>query len=138
MNTSTVKKLSTPIIVIGASARLTRFVTSDTLGKYWIHDPINQIIMNDLLRRKAKHEHPSNGTGPREPLPEPGYMKYVEGLSCPWCVGFWIGAGAVIAERATRNPSTPTTRALRGGLTILGQSLALNLVTAPIVAHLDQ
>lgn len=73
------KKLGATVLTLGAAARITRFVTTDDLGEWWIKEP---------LRSKAAKL-------------DPRWDKYVEGLDCPYCVSFWataavMGAGAVL------------------------------------------
>ena len=73
------KKLGGTVLALGAAARLTRFVVTDDLGEWWIKEP---------LRSKAAKL-------------DPRWDKYVEGLDCPYCVGFWataavMGSGAVL------------------------------------------
>lgn len=73
------KQLAATALTMGAAARITRFVTQDDLGEWWIKEP---------LRNKAAQL-------------DPRWDKYVEGLECPFCVGFWattavMGAGAVL------------------------------------------
>ena len=54
-----------------ATLRLTRLVVTDSIGQWWLYGPLY----------KRAHE---GGTSK--------WAKYVEGLVCPFCVGFWIGA----------------------------------------------
>lgn len=73
------KKLGGTVLALGAAARLTRFVVTDDLGEWWIKEP---------LRSKAAKL-------------DPRWDKYVEGLDCSFCVGFWattavMGAGAAL------------------------------------------
>ena len=73
------KKLGATVLTLGAAARITRFVTTDDLGEWWIKEP---------LRSKAAKL-------------DPRWDKYVEGLDCSFCVGFWataavMGAGSVL------------------------------------------
>lgn len=73
------KKLGGTVLALGAAARLTRFVVTDDLGEWWIKEP---------LRSKAAKL-------------DPRWDKYVEGLDCSFCVGFWataavMGAGSVL------------------------------------------
>lgn len=60
-----------------ATMRLTRLVTTDSLGQWWLYGP--------AYKRAYGHGSP------------PGWAKYVEGLTCPFCVGFWIGCAALIS-----------------------------------------
>jgi hypothetical protein len=58
--------------------RLTRLVTTDSLGQWWLYAPA------------YKRAYGRPGTAPK-------WAKYVEGLTCPFCVGFWIGAVALLS-----------------------------------------
>lgn len=65
------------MLIALTTARLTRLVTHDKLGGWFIHDPIDSAI--------ARHAqaHPDEG--------EPWWFRYRQGLDCPWCVSFWAG-----------------------------------------------
>lgn len=73
------KQLGAGALVIGAAARLTRFVTTDSLGEWWIKEPAREYAARF----------------------DPRADKYVDGLDCPHCVGFWatalvMGSGAAL------------------------------------------
>lgn len=74
------KKLGATVLTLGAAARLTRFVTTDDLGEWWIKEP---------LRSKAAKL-------------DPRWDKYVEGLDCSFCVGFWATAAVMGSGAALR------------------------------------
>ena len=78
------------LLVLGLTLRLTRFVITDTLGKWWIHDPLDRAMAS--YAGKVIESHANSGN-PGEP-PTPWWWKYRVGLNCPYCVGFWI-SGAV-------------------------------------------
>lgn len=74
-----VKKTAGAAIAVTAAARVTRFVVADDLGQWWIQEPAREYAARF----------------------DPRWDKYVDGLSCPYCVGFWataavMGAGAVL------------------------------------------
>lgn len=123
--------LKTLALMGGATARLTRFVTTDSLGEWWIKEPIDR-AMNDYAERASQQARFGSGARDGSEVQEPWWWKYREGLDCPWCVGFWIGAGVLVAERATRKH-----RVSRETFRLAAGALALNLVTAPIVAGLE-
>ena len=58
-------------LLVLASLRITRLVTTDSIGQWWLYAP---------LLKKAYSQ-----------TPPPKWSKYVEGLVCPFCVGFWVG-----------------------------------------------
>jgi len=66
-------------LLVLATARATRLVTTDTIpGKWWIYEP--------LAKRVARRMD-----GPRRTRA----FGYLDGLECPFCVGFWIGVVAL-------------------------------------------
>lgn len=61
------------LLALGLTLRLSRVVVTDDIGLWWVRVP----AFNWALR----HEPEANGWR----------AKLQEGLSCPFCVGFWIG-----------------------------------------------
>ena len=98
-----------------AAARLSRFVTSDKLGDWLIVQPAQEW---------------AEVTDP-EAYPENWKQKLVSGLECPFCVGFWIGAGVLAAESLTKNT------ALEQPYKFITNALALNYVVGHISSRLD-
>lgn len=74
------KQVGAAALVVGAAARVTRFVTQDQLGQWWIREPLD--------RQAVKLD--------------PRWDKYTDGLDCPHCVGFWATALVVGAGTALR------------------------------------
>lgn len=66
------------ILLVLVTLRLTRLVTTDSLGQWWLYAPLYK-------RTVAK------------PGPTSRWAKYIDGLTCPFCVGFWIGAVAALS-----------------------------------------
>jgi hypothetical protein len=63
------------VLLLLASLRVTRLVTTDNLpGQWWIIAP--------LQKRAYRHQRTTG---------VPRWAKYLDGLQCPFCVGFWIG-----------------------------------------------
>lgn len=108
--------LSRLALAVGATARLTRFVTTDKLGEWWIKDPVDR-----AMDRYAAEERRVYGADAAEPW----WWRYRVGLDCPYCVGFWIGAAVLASEAVTRRP-----RAARTAWVFGAGALALNYVTA--------
>ncbi|QNJ55923.1 hypothetical protein SEA_RASPUTIA_33 [Microbacterium phage Rasputia] len=92
-----------------AAARATRFVTTDKLGDWtvsgplvrwaWLHEGMDKDVKNFAPELVTQWK---SGMEPL-PLPNPWWgwrSKLVNGLDCPFCVGFWIGAAALLAELA--------------------------------------
>lgn len=77
------------LLVLGLTLRLTRFIITDTLGQWWIQDPVDR-AMARYAERKI-NESKLTGEAPEEPW----WWKYRVGLNCPWCIGFWVGVAVV-------------------------------------------
>lgn len=122
-------------LVLLASARATRFITSDTLGEWTLVAPA----------KKWAHRYESTADmqgqvedaelyGAAIPTPEPrnGWRsKLTYGLDCPFCVGFWIGAVILLGEVTIgRSPLRPL---WRFGLAALG----LNYLVGHISSRID-
>lgn len=63
------------LLIVGATLRLTRLFIVDDLGKYLIRHPLEEWLIHRLRPRS---------------------YWLMEGLSCPFCVGFWIGAAVLV------------------------------------------
>ncbi len=95
-------------LIVGATARLTRLVVADDLGKFWVQEPVS-----DIAATYADHH---DGQAP-------AWWRYADGLSCPNCVGFWIGAGVLTVTTATKG-----TRLAKPWRFVMA-ALTLNVVT---------
>lgn len=125
--------LSRLALVAIATARLTRFVTSDWLGEWTLVRP--------LKRWAVRAESPMH-SGPRpagwdpddrDPDPDNGWRsKLVKGLDCPFCVGFWIGALVLLGEVVTRR-----WRPLRAVWTFALGALGLNYAVGHVSSRID-
>ena len=124
MDSNTTTNLATAagrtLVTTLAAARLTRLVTKDTLGGWLIREPIARAMQNyaqqtaQIHQREGKPGHPT----------QPWWWKYEVGLHCKWCVGFWLCAATITAEKATRGTCA------RPIIRTIGGALALNYVTA--------
>lgn len=103
-----------------AAARLTRFVTKDTLGGWLIREPIARAMQNYAQQTAQRHQREGKPGHPTQPW----WWKYEVGLHCKWCVGFWLCAATITAEKATRGTCA------RPIIRTIGGALALNYVTA--------
>ena len=128
-----------------AAARLTRLVTTDDLGEWLIHEPaFDWAHRHEASRRQALGAVVARlrgQTGGMSKDAERLYEKYkadlqeddpitwqaklVSGLECPYCVGFWLGAGLLAADRIL-----PNAGAVRSVFDLGVDALALNYVTA--------
>lgn len=124
MNSNTTTNLAETtgrtLVTTLAAARLTRFVTKDTLGGWLIREPIARAMQNYAQAALTKHQREGR---PGHPNP-PWWWKYEVGLHCKWCVGFWLCVGTLAAEKATRGTCA------RPIIRTIGGALALNYVTA--------
>jgi hypothetical protein len=68
------------LLALGLTLRLSRLVVADDIGEWWIKKPIARWIDRKFPVLGPKRDRA---------------FDYWEGLSCPFCVGFWI-AGAVL------------------------------------------
>lgn len=100
--------------IAGTTARLTRLVTTDFIGQWWVQDPVD--------RAMARYEAAHSGEE------EPWWWRYRAGLTCPHCLGFWIGAG-VLASYAVAG----RTRSWR----YVADALTLSYVIGHVSARLD-
>lgn len=75
-------------LALGAAARLSRLVITDDIGQWWVKDPIDRAM--DAYAEHAEHE--------------PWWWKYRSGLECPFCVGFWLGAGVLVSRAVLPKP----------------------------------
>jgi len=132
--------LSRIILLALTALRLTRFITSDHLGEWWIVGPLKrwaarreapahlrdrlEAEIAEAIEREAPQFNPPHGWGWRS--------KLVKGLDCPFCVGFWIGGAVLLAEVATRH--TPL---LRGVWTFVAAAFALNYAVGHVSKRID-
>lgn len=137
-------RTSTLLLSAMASLRLTRFITTDTLGSWTLVEPAVRwatsleggYAIKDGSELMDFHSHEFNvvnGYAPLQVNEDRGWRsKLVSGLECPHCVGFWIGAATLTAGAlAEKRPAT------RKIFTAVAGSLALSYVTGHISQRLD-
>jgi hypothetical protein len=130
-------------LVALATARLTRFVVSDTLGDWLIVRPLKRAAMKredaaiDRLRDDA-NTHPHDlvamtrldnydASNPITPA-----AKAVTGLDCPHCVGYWIGAGVITTYVVARRSRTAL-----AAWRYVASTLALSYAVGHVSARID-
>jgi len=59
-------------LLVLVTLRLTRLVMTDSIGQWWLYAPVYKRVV-------------ANGKSNK-------WAKYVDGLTCPFCIGFWLGA----------------------------------------------
>jgi hypothetical protein len=100
------------LLLLLATLRVSRLVTTDNLpGQWWIYGPLFKRAYQD---------------GPKP------WAKYVEGLQCPFCVGFWIGCLGLLSLWLVGGPGDAALwwRYLAG-------AFALNWIVGHVAARLD-
>ena len=104
-------------LAFGFTLRLSRLITSDTITDWWLRSPLDKWA--DL----------------KEPV-YPGWRaKLVSGLTCPFCVGFWLTALVVLSLAVMGGPGAEGTLALVWRYVAL--AFTLNYVAGHISARLD-
>ncbi len=125
--------LSRLALVAIATARLTRFITTDHLGEWYIVGPLKRWAW-----RKSGVGYTPSEIGERvEAVPTPPHYggwraRLVKGLDCPFCVGFWIGALVLLGEVVTRR-----WRPLRAVWTFALGALGLNYAVGHVSSRID-
>lgn len=126
--------LSDRALILGATMRLTRAVVTDDIGDWWVRQPITAYF------QRRHHDRMGEVT---EGTPCPGHRcshlyeqecgpncwpmgRYLSGLDCPYCVGFWIGAGVMASHALARAIGPKALSAWRFG----AGALTLNQVAA--------
>lgn len=124
-----------------ATARLSRFLTTDKLGDWLIVRPAQEWA---IRHEGAPTPEPEFVTREGVTLTNPNYpgqavdeengwrSKLVAGLECPFCVGFWLGAGVLAADAAL-----PERGVARGVFDLGTRALALNYVVGHTSSRLD-
>jgi hypothetical protein len=100
-------------LLVLVTLRLTRLITTDNVpGQWWIYGP--------AYKKAYGHGRP------------PRWAKYIEGLTCPFCVGFWIGCLTVLSLLLVGGPGDAADwwRWLAG-------AFALNYVVGHVSGRLD-
>lgn len=115
------------LLAAGFTARLTRVIVTDDIGKWWIRDPLSKWARG----KEPEVQHNAvyrNGEWVAE---DPSWRKYLDGLACPYCVGFWIGVLILASLAAVGGPGDAAVwwRYLAGAFT-------MNYLTAHIGARL--
>lgn len=111
------------LLITLATLRLNRFVIADAAGEW--------LLVRPAQRWAARHEA-TTADGDTAPNPADGWRsKLVSGLDCPFCVGFWLGAGVLASYHVARR--TGTMKAWRAA----AGAFALSYVTGHINNHMD-
>lgn len=138
------------LLVLGATLRLTRFITSDTLGEWLIVGPLRRWADgHEAAHRAAVFEVVADVEGEeltpraarfmmtkqrqlRESEPMSWQARLVSGADCPFCWGFWVGV-AVTALTVVLAPLGVVGLVWLGILAVL----TLNYIVGHISARID-
>lgn len=139
MTADLMRRLAWLLVAALATARLTRFFTSDKLGEWVAVGPAKRWAFRQETAPEFRDQieevfERDRITGRPQETPNPMWgwrSKLVTGLDCPFCVGFWLGALVLLALPLTRVP-------VLGAVVRFGLSaLALNYITGHVSAKLD-
>lgn len=120
------------VLLILATLRMTRFVTSDYLGEWTL---VRRAKAWAVFHDTQDGNPPPIGIEEGVDLHSGGWRsKLVSGLDCPFCVGFWIGALVLLIEWATRLPGLRWARPL---WTAVLAVFALNEVVGHVSSRID-
>lgn len=78
------------LLLLGLTARLTLFVTTDSLGGLLLRDPLDAWAYRGKTKGSGSFYVESERYSSKRHY-------WVSGIYCPWCVGFWIGAAALLS-----------------------------------------
>lgn len=130
------RTLIKPLIIGLATARLMRFMTTDTLGEWTVVGPLKMWAWRKEGKtlqgqRDALAQLEAGDPVDTPPAGNGWRSKLVEGLDCPFCMGFWLGLVVLVASTLTRVP------VIGPVVKLLGLGLALNYVAAHISSRVD-
>lgn len=121
-------------MILLATARASRFFTSDSLGEWTLVGPAKKWAHrheSTYVDQAAAEDAEASGAPIPTPHPANGWRsKLVNGLDCPFCVGFWLG-GAILLGEATigRSPLRPL---WRFGIAMLGMNYLVGHLSSRI------
>jgi len=125
--------LSRLVLIVIATARATRFVTTDWLGEWTLVGPAKRWAVRAESPPYTGPRPPGWDPDSRDPDPDNGWRsKLVKGLDCPFCVGFWIGALVLLGEVVTRR-----WRPLHAVWTFALGALGLNYAVGHVSSRID-
>lgn len=115
------------LLALGATLRLTRFVVADDVpGTFWIKEPLHD--RKHAAQRKGvpawrpPSSEPITAEQANQSLvyPEPRWARYLDGLSCPYCISVWMAAAVTVALLLAGGPGDAASwwRYIAGFLTL--------------------
>jgi hypothetical protein len=76
-------------LILGATMRLTRGVVLDDVGRWWIKEPLFRRAHRDVGSSQVSDLYQPPSFSDASTVPR--WVKYLDGLDCPFCVGFHVG-----------------------------------------------
>jgi len=121
------------ILAALATLRLTRFITTDYLGHWWIVQPARRWALREFHSLRYANAEVIDEEWNGAHLIVGWRQKLVKGLDCPFCVGFWLGAAVLLSLALVRAvpPLLPFWRIVMG-------TFALNYVTGHVSSRIDE
>lgn len=102
------------VLLFLATLRVTRLFTTDSLGQWWFYAP----LYKRAIAGRGEHQSP--------------WAKYIEGLQCPFCVGFWVGLIGIVTLLVAGGPGDAAE-----WWRVLAAIFALNWVVGHVAGRLD-
>jgi hypothetical protein len=124
---------ATVIVTILAVARISRLVTTDTLGKWTIRDPAERWANeHEIQAIMAESFEDPEHSDYDEADPISWQKRLVTGLSCPHCFGAWAGGAVLLGN--TIAPHIPVVRHV---WPFMLKALALSYLVGHISERID-
>lgn len=119
--------ITTTAVAALAAARLTRLVTTDALGERYVQEPADALLASKFTRVSDTRD-PLTGRMVKHTDVDERAEFLRDGLYCPFCVGFWLGAGVLATAPVWTRHRLPR---------LAVQALALNYVVGHVNARVD-
>lgn len=126
------------LVALLAAARLTRFVTTDWLGEWWIGQPAKHWALKhdgEAYAHDGQTQEIKSLNGDVVLLhvyKAPWRTKLVSGLDCAYCVGFWMTALTLVLT------ALPLPRYLSKTRDLTLEVLAGSYIVGHVSSHLDE
>lgn len=121
------------LVTVLAATRISRLVTTDTLGKWMVRDPAERWANEHEIRALTDEAFTDEDAADYDTdNPITWQKRLVSGLECPYCFGAWAG-GAVLLG----NVLAPHIPVVRHVWPFMLKALALSYVVGHVSAHLD-
>jgi hypothetical protein len=100
------------LLILGATMRLTRLFTSDDLGEWWLKAPLAAWVdatpSPDRFAPLGGPEHVARAEAASQErfARKQRAKRYLDGLDCPHCVGYWVGIAVLTSYLVARRSRT--------------------------------